>query len=249
MLRCMFTRHADRQQNDAYFTHEDVTADIAKECIVPALFDMRERQRPGTFSEEGACWQLVRRNPERYIPSALRCTEYLPGETRDEYEARRQYCQHLYTLMHAGAIHAIDDFITYNLDIERFAQDVARYIGEAEDLYVFYGQLRQLKVLDPTCGSGAFLFAALRVLVPLYEACLERFAQNDVSSVGTAFMPSSDSSPSVTAHPAYQHDGTVHGDESPDAINRVPTGFGASFPNAVFPKPSAQDEAPFGASF
>ncbi|MGH3148274.1 MAG: Eco57I restriction-modification methylase domain-containing protein, partial [Rubrobacter sp.] len=29
-------------------------------------------------------------------------------------------------------------------------------------------------VLDPACGSGAFLFAALNVLEPLYEACLER---------------------------------------------------------------------------
>jgi hypothetical protein len=28
--------------------------------------------------------------------------------------------------------------------------------------------------LDPTCGSGAFLFAALNVLEPLYEACLDR---------------------------------------------------------------------------
>ena len=31
-----------------------------------------------------------------------------------------------------------------------------------------------IAILDPTCGSGAFLFAALNVLEPLYEACLER---------------------------------------------------------------------------
>ena len=29
-------------------------------------------------------------------------------------------------------------------------------------------------MLDPTCGSGAFLFAALNILEPLYEACLDR---------------------------------------------------------------------------
>ena len=29
-------------------------------------------------------------------------------------------------------------------------------------------------VLDPTCGSGAFLFAALNILETLYEACLDR---------------------------------------------------------------------------
>ena len=30
-----------------------------------------------------------------------------------------------------------------------------------------------MSVLDPTCGSGAFLFAALNVLEPLYTGCLE----------------------------------------------------------------------------
>ena len=33
--------------------------------------------------------------------------------------------------------------------------------------------MRDVSVLDPTCGSGAFLFAALNVLEPLYTACLE----------------------------------------------------------------------------
>ena len=33
--------------------------------------------------------------------------------------------------------------------------------------------MRDVSILDPTCGSGAFLFAALNVLEPLYTACLE----------------------------------------------------------------------------
>ena len=33
--------------------------------------------------------------------------------------------------------------------------------------------MRDVSVLDPTCGSGAFLFAALNILEPLYTACLE----------------------------------------------------------------------------
>jgi hypothetical protein len=31
-----------------------------------------------------------------------------------------------------------------------------------------------ISILDPTCGSGAFLFAALNILEPFYEACLDR---------------------------------------------------------------------------
>src|SRR5262249_32822342 len=41
-------------------------------------------------------------------------------------------------------------------------------------LRAFWEALRQVAVLDPTCGSGAFLFAALNVLEPLYDACLDR---------------------------------------------------------------------------
>ena len=34
-----------------------------------------------------------------------------------------------------------------------------------------------ISVLDPTCGSGAFLFAALNILEPLYTACLVKAMQ------------------------------------------------------------------------
>ena len=36
---------------------------------------------------------------------------------------------------------------------------------------------RGIAVLDPACGSGAFLFAALNVLKPLYEACVKRMRE------------------------------------------------------------------------
>ena len=37
----------------------------------------------------------------------------------------------------------------------------------------FWKAITSVSVLDPTCGSGAFLFAALNILEPLYTACLE----------------------------------------------------------------------------
>ena len=44
---------------------------------------------------------------------------------------------------------------------------------------------RQVTILDPTCGSGAFLFAALNILEPLYEACLDRM-EAFVEDLGTS---------------------------------------------------------------
>ncbi len=43
-----------------------------------------------------------------------------------------------------------------------------------ELLRAFWHAIVHVTILDPTCGSGAFLFAALNVLEPLYEACLDR---------------------------------------------------------------------------
>ncbi len=45
---------------------------------------------------------------------------------------------------------------------------------DAELIRHFYKALEKITVLDPTCGSGAFLFAAMNILEPLYEACIGR---------------------------------------------------------------------------
>ncbi len=172
ILGYIFEKYINHQQMGAYYTREDVTAYIAKNCIIPALFDAVERLCPQVLGEDGVVWGLLRDDPERYIPWAIRCEGYLPTETGREYEMRRSYYKQLRARICGGEMRSIDDFITYNLDIGLFAQDVLRSIEEPEVLYVFYEQIRRLRILDPTCGSGAFLFAALRVLVPLYEACL-----------------------------------------------------------------------------
>ena len=103
----------------------------------------------------------------------------LPTETRREYDARRRRCLALRDLLAAGSVHTPADLITHNLDIERFIADVAADLMEEEAplLLGFWERLTTLTVLDPTCGSGAFLFAALNLLEPLYTTLLERMRQ------------------------------------------------------------------------
>ena len=111
----------------------------------------------------------------------------LPTETWREHVARRERCEELRRKLAAAEVTSIDDLITLNLDICQFAQDVIDNCEGPELLRAFYysiaGRIPQrsnetfqsgLSVLDPTCGSGAFLFAALNILQPLYEGCLER---------------------------------------------------------------------------
>jgi hypothetical protein len=98
----------------------------------------------------------------------------LPKETWREYVNRRQRCLELRKKLKAGGVRDINDLITLNLDIRQFAQDVIQNCEGPELLRAFYHAILSITILDPTCGSGAFLFAALNILEPLYEACLDR---------------------------------------------------------------------------
>ena len=111
----------------------------------------------------------------------------LPTETWREYVERRQRCLAVRDKLVAGAVRSTDDLVTLNLDIRQFMQDVVE-TSTSPDLLraVWQGIVGRvpgrhgekfrhgITVLDPTCGSGAFLFAALNVLEPIYEACLDR---------------------------------------------------------------------------
>ena len=101
----------------------------------------------------------------------------LPTETWREHVARRRRCLELREKLAAGGVNEINDLVTYNLDIRRFALDAVENCEGPEFLRAFYRAVEHVSVLDPTCGSGAFLFAALNVLEPLYEACLDRMRE------------------------------------------------------------------------
>ena len=102
--------------------------------------------------------------PEKYA---------LPTETWREHIARRQHYEEIRTKLANGKITSINDLVTYNLDIEKFAQDVIASSEGPELIRAFWKALNCVSILDPTCGSGAFLFAALNILEPIYVSCLE----------------------------------------------------------------------------
>ncbi len=198
----------DRAQMGAYYTKEDITGYIGKNCIIPFLFDETRRSYPEVFKPESPLWQMPRGDPDRYIYDAVKKgvelelpseiaigldpnqpdllqrrenwnklapPEYaLPTEIwRETVERRSRYFE-VKSKLEKGEIKEIDDFITYNLNILQFAQDAVEDIDDPVFIRHFYKALLKVTILDPTCGSGAFLFAALNILEPLYNACLQR---------------------------------------------------------------------------
>lgn len=111
----------------------------------------------------------------------------LPNETWREYIARRARYLELREKLSKGEVKSVEDLITHNLDIRQFMQDIIDNATSPDLLRAVWQAIvgrvpikanekfrHGITILDPTCGSGAFLFAALNILEPLYEACLER---------------------------------------------------------------------------
>ena len=196
----------DRAQMGAYYTKEDITEYIGKNCIIP--FVMNKVQGSLNKTELDFIWDTLAQSGDTYIYDAVKkgvdlpLPDYiecgvdttkpkllerrsrwnekadeafaLPTEIWRETVERRERCRNLRKKISSHEISDINDFITYNLDIRKFAEELIattpseNFVGQAFDA------LQNVTILDPTCGSGAFLFAGMNILEPLYERCIDR---------------------------------------------------------------------------
>lgn len=212
----------DRAQMGAYYTKEDITDYISKNCVIPWLFDEVKREYPKAFANDGWLWSMVKNSGDEYIYDAVKhgipegnlfndlpeeiqkgfipelgkkivdgkspwlwelrkswnkpapSDIALPTEIYREVIERRKRFADIKGKIENGEFKEINDFITYNLNIRQFVQDVIETTADADFIRHFYQALSSITILDPTCGSGAFLFAAMNILELLYEACIHR---------------------------------------------------------------------------
>ncbi|WP_036876797.1 Eco57I restriction-modification methylase domain-containing protein [Xylanibacter oryzae] len=203
----------DRAAMGAYYTKEDITEYIGKNCIIPFLMDETAKKSPQDFKPNGYVWTSLRDSGDRYIYDAVkkgyplmdkipeeiavgidttkpdlieRRSHWnektpeqfaLPTEIWRETIERLQRCDDVLHKITGGEITQINDFITYNLDIRQFAYDLLANTQGHLFVKHFYAALQHVSILDPTCGSGAFLFAAMNILEPLYEVCIDRMQE------------------------------------------------------------------------
>lgn len=210
----------DRAQMGAYYTKEDITEYIGKNCIIPFLMDKTAQKSDKAFAPSGFVWQSLRNSGDRYIYDAVKIGYSedwkqlipeniaigidtttpnllerrsawntktaekfaLPTEIWRETIERLQRCENILNKIQNGEITHINDFITYNLDIRSFVYDLLHNTDNHLFVLHFYKALQNVTILDPTCGSGAFLFAAMNILEPLYEVCIERMQEFNVQN-------------------------------------------------------------------
>jgi len=198
VLGHIFEKYINQKEMGAYYTQEDITGYISRNTILPWLW---ERMEPKTLKTH--LWSRLQADPREYIYEAVLTgldkplppgisaglknvakrgdwnqaadpTLALPTETWRECVARRARAENLLAKLSRGEINSVPDLITLNLDVEKLARDFLANIDEPEVLGKVWAALTCLSVLDPTCGSGAFLFAALNILAPLYGLALEK---------------------------------------------------------------------------
>lgn len=212
----IFEKYINQKQMGAYYTKEDITEYISKSTIIPYLFEEAKKKCEIAFKQDSYIWQMLKDNPDKYIYDAVKkgCDKKLPEciakglrdiskrdewntPTAEEYalpteiwretiERRNRYAE-VKSKLEKGEICSISDFITYNLDIRQFAEDVIANAESPDVVKAFYytiaghtgeksneKDINAMSILDPTCGSGAFLFAGLNILEPLYDACIDK---------------------------------------------------------------------------
>jgi type I restriction-modification system DNA methylase subunit len=192
-----------KKMNGAYYTKADVTGYIANQTLVLRMIDcliesglqplqllptsktrfISEAARHGwdydrnTWTEVDSelqnCWFG---NPNQWgtlDQHPIDDSVCLPGESWVEMFHRRDLVTRAIENMAAGGISSVNDLVTQNLNSQLLLQDAILAIDNDQDLEKIWNQIVALTVIDPTCGSGAFLFAALEILELAYSALLD----------------------------------------------------------------------------
>ncbi len=180
VLGYVFEQFVNNKEKGAYYTKEDITDYMTSNVLIIKLLEEIEKNCRINLLKP-----LVS-NPDRYIWPSIKFGEKvnqvnkvpsedsrLPNESSYETEARIKYLKDLRSIIGNGKLENLSDLISLNVDLELLAIDVLDGLDTPEDVVQIWKILTGTKIVDPTCGSGAFLFAALNQLEHLYSILLD----------------------------------------------------------------------------
>jgi hypothetical protein len=102
----------------------------------------------------------------------------LPGESWVEVFHRRELATDLLVRLRDQEIgRSPSDYVTYPLNGILLLSEYLSQHASQDELTAFWIELSEVSIIDPTCGSGAFLFAAMEVLEDVYFALLDGMAR------------------------------------------------------------------------
>ncbi len=202
VLGYILEQHINQKEMGAYYTADDITGYMCGITIAGHFLDRMN---------DAAIWMVLREDPERYIHDAMQhgthdCHKFpldlkpadwigseweedappdvgLPTEKLRETAHRVLTFRDIKRRIEAGEISDVDAAITANLNLVQLTLDWLSKQMSPTTLLTAWQTLATLKVLDPTCGSGAFLLAGMKVLEELYWAVFEGIRYHVSNSV------------------------------------------------------------------
>jgi hypothetical protein len=193
-----------QKEKGAYYTPADVTGYLVRSTLVPRVLDylvesgvsfdallhasghkyLNDDMLHGFDQVTDAwiqapqdlenCWQgdpLHWSLLDAASPDSSLC---LPDETWVEMFHRRARVEALVTELNVLKKFDVNYLIHRNLNIELVLQDAIGMIQSSDALETVWKNVERMSVIDPTCGSGAFLFAAMESLEDIYSALIAK---------------------------------------------------------------------------
>ena len=218
VLGYVFEQLVNQKEQGAYYTKEDITDYMTSVTVIPALLDRLDVDDdpmelltvdPERYIHESVSYGLNEKLPEDIAagvadPAQIVDEDWfekappdigLPGETWWETIDRHRHYRDLRKRVAAGEIKTVNDAITANLDLRTLITDFLGMLTPIESVESAYRTLRELTVLDPTCGSGAFLFATLDILADCYKTLLERAEELSIGQATPDILQEADEHP------------------------------------------------------
>jgi Eco57I restriction-modification methylase len=190
VLGYVFEQFVNNKDQGAYYTKEDITDYMTSNSLVVNLMNSIKKEcsinlfLPLVQNGDRYIWPSLKHGEDQreVLPKLTDLAEMdkksnplvgLPGETNWETLARFRQLEELRTTLSSGQIVDIPSLIALNIDLELLISDIIDGLDTSEDVTKIWNILSSMKIVDPTCGSGAFLFAALNQLEHLYSVLLD----------------------------------------------------------------------------
>jgi len=194
VLGYIFEQFVNNKDQGAYYTKEDVTDYITINSVTAYALEKI------ILSGSKSVTNILKENPSRYVwqslshgslenlPKEILNTGFevngsvrddkapdhigLPGETWWEVIDRRARDRNTRKKIDEAKI-TMEELIDLNIDLEDLTVDLIDKVDSIEEALRIWLILTSIKIVDPTCGSGAFLFSAMKRLLNLYKATFE----------------------------------------------------------------------------
>jgi hypothetical protein len=168
---------ADGKKKDgAYYTPQDVSDYMVSRTIPARILDNLE-----SLGLDFRAPLIT--NPLRYLGHTIPedGQQTFVDESEIERARRLKITAETRSRLESGMPLNIDELLGLNVDLNLLALDMLEELDDPGLALAIWRQLNTLRVVDPTCGSGAFLFAALNALEEFYATIFRKLLDLGVS--------------------------------------------------------------------